>query len=141
MWKQKYNFTTPFYRKFKEKLKSEMLDYTLDDVTVMHFAGPGLRPWQAEITREEFAQLNKKNLLDIFAANGWIIDEIYIRFLEKWWDFAGRTPYAKELNAEMNKKKNEIYAKVLGEVIDSKEYSLGYRIMRLPRKIKHLIRK
>lgn len=141
VWKQKYNFTTPFYRKFKEKLKSEMPDYTLDDVTVMHFAGPGLRPWQAEITIEEFVQLNKKNLLDIFAANGWIIDEIYIRFLEKWWDFAGRTPYAKELNAEMNKKKNEIYAKVLGEVIDSKEYSLGYRIMRLPRKIKHLIRK
>lgn len=141
VWKQKYNFTCPFYRKFRKKLKTEMPDYALDDVTVMHFAGPGLRPWQASISREEFEQLKKKNLLDIFAANGWIIDEIYICFLEKWWDFASRTPYAKELTADMNEKKNEMYAKVLGAVIDSKEYSLGYRLMRLPRKIKHFIRK
>ena len=141
VWKQKYNFTCPFYRKFREKLKTEMPDYTLEDVTVMHFAGPGLRPWQASISREEFEQLKKRNLLDIFAANGCIIDEVYIHFLEKWWDFAERTPYAKELTADMNAKKNEIYAKVLGAVIDSKEYSLGYSLMRLPRKIKQFIRK
>ena len=136
VWKEKYNFTCPFYRKYENQIQSVLPGFSIDDVVVMHFAGPGLRPWEAQIDDEEYKRLNKKNLLDIFAANGCIIDELYIHFLSKWWEYAKKVPMYQELLFEMYRKKCEIYTTVLGRVIDTKEYHIGYKIMKNIRKIK-----
>ncbi|MGN0141789.1 MAG: glycosyltransferase family 8 protein [Roseburia sp.] len=140
VWKQKYNFTCPFYRKYKKEILGINPEYTLEDVVVMHFTGPGIRPWEARITGKEFASLSRQNLMEIFASQGYILDDLYIAFLEKWWKAAEATPFYEELLTEMYATKNEILEKVLMAVADSREYRLGHRILKLPRAIKRRFR-
>lgn len=141
VWKQKYNFTCPFYRKFADKIKKEMPSYTLEDIVVVHFAGPGIRPWQMCLTEEELKRLDKKNLLDFFAMKGYLIDKLYVHFLEMWWHYAEKTPCYEWLLFNMEKKKNQIYSEVLMAVIESKEYKIGYNLLQIPRRIKRYLKR
>ena len=141
VWKQKYNFTCPFYRKFADKIKKEMPSYTLEDIVVVHFAGPGIRPWQICLTEEELKRLDKKNLLDFFAMKGYLIDKLYVYFLEMWWHYAEKTPCYEWLLFNMEKKKNQIYSEVLMAVIESKEYKIGYNLLQIPRRIKRYLKR
>ncbi len=134
--KQKFNFTCPFYRKFKEKLRKEYPSYSPEEVVVMHFTGPGIRPWEAEISDEEFTTMEQRGMLPVFAQNGMIIDALYIRFLKRWWDYASRTPFYEELKRDMLSHKNKIYFKVLESAFSSKDYRIGNSIMKLPRKLR-----
>lgn len=136
VWKQRYNFTCPFYRKFKKQIETEDASFTLDDVVVMHYTGPGIRPWEAEFTPEEIEGIKKKNLRDIFASNGILLDDLYFRFLSKWWEHAANTPVYEELKHDMYESKSRILSDALLKTIDTKEYAVGYRILRLARKIK-----
>lgn len=130
-----YNFTSPFYRKFKKEIVSENPEFTFDDIVIIHFAGPGLRPWQASFSSEEYRVLSKGNLLDIMASKGYILDDVYMAILKKWWDIAKKTPVYKELQLGMSLKKNELMGQWMDALLESKEYRLGYRIMRRVRKI------
>ena len=141
VWKQKYNFTCPFYRKFADKIKKEMPSYTLEDIVVVHFAGPGIRPWQMCLTEEELKRLDKKNLLDFFAMKGYLIDKLYVHFLEMWWHYAEKTPCYEWLLFDMEKKKNQIYSEVLRAVMDSNEYKIGYNLLQIPRRIKRYLKR
>lgn len=141
VWKQKYNFTCPFYRKFADKIKKEMPSYTLEDIIVVHFAGPGIRPWQMCLTERELKQLDKQKLLDFFAMKGYLIDKLYVHFLEMWWHYAEKTPCYEWLLFNMEKKKNQIYSEVLMAVIESKEYKIGYNLLQIPRRIKRYLKR
>lgn len=141
VWKQKYNFTCPFYRKFADKIKKEMPSYTLEDIVVVHFAGPGIRPWQMCLTEEELKRLDKKNLLDFFAMKGYLIDKLYVHFLEMWWHYAEKTPCYEWLLFDMEKKKNQIYSEVLRAIMDSNEYKIGYNLLQIPRRIKRYLKR
>lgn len=141
IWKQKYNFTCPFFRKYETRIMDELPSYSFDDIVIVHFAGPGIRPWQMLISHDELENLNKKNLLDLFSAKGYILDELYIGFLEKWWEYAEKTPCYEELFKEMQQKKNDIYSEILTAAVDSKEYSIGYFLLQIPRRIKGLLRR
>ncbi len=141
VWKQKYNFTCPFYRKFAEKIKKEMPSYSLEDVVIVHFAGPGIRPWQMEITKEELNRLDTEGLLDFFAVKGFLIDRLYVHFLQMWWHYAQNTPCYEELLFEMEKKKNEIFTEVLLTVAESKEFKMGRKLLQIPRKIKRQLKR
>jgi lipopolysaccharide biosynthesis glycosyltransferase len=130
-----YNFTSPFYRKFRNAIVDEYPEFTFDDIVIIHFAGPGFRPWQASFSEEEYRILSKGNLLDIMATKGYILDDVYMDILKKWWDIAKNTPVYNKLLLEMSLKKNEILEQWLDVLAESKEYRIGYRIMRMLRKI------
>lgn len=138
VWKQKYNFTCPFYRKYKKQVQKELPDYSMEDIVIVHFAGPGIRPWQMRMGAKELKRLDQKNLLEVFAASGYLLDELYIGFLERWWKFAEKTPDYEQVLSDMQQKKNEIFTEVLMNVVCSKEYTMGHRLLRIPRKIKGL---
>lgn len=131
-----YNFTSPFYRKFKKEILQNNPNFSFDDIVIIHFAGPGLRPWQANFSGEEYEKLSKGNVLDIIASKGFILDEVYLAILKKWWETAKMTPVYNELLLGMSMKKSELMTEWLEAVIDAKEYQLGYRIMRTLRKLK-----
>lgn len=139
IWKQKYNFTCPFYRKYREEIMKETPGFSLDDIVVLHYPGPGIRPWQALLTQEDFANLKKCQLLDAFAMRGYIIDELYISVLERWWKFAEKTPVYDELLTEMYRMKSKIYEDVLLAVTETKGYQLGNRLLKLPKRVKALL--
>lgn len=136
VWKQKYNFTCPFYRKFEKEIKREMPEYSLDDVVIVHFAGPGIRPWQMRMSLEELKRLSERGVPDFFAAKGYLLDGLYVRFLERWWNYAGKTPCYEELLTDMQREKAEICSGVLLAVADSKEYRVGRFLLRIPKKLK-----
>ena len=141
VWKQKYNFTCPFYRKYREEVQKETPGFSLDDIVVLHYPGPGIRPWQACLAKEEFERLKKNGLLDIFAMKGYIIDDLYIEVLEKWWAFAKNTPVYEELLTDMFRMKSSIYEQVLLATVNTKAYRLGNSILRIPKKVKTLLKK
>lgn len=132
--KQKYNFTTPFYRKFRKELEEQ--NFSFDDIVIIHFAGPGIRPWQALITDEEFVQYKSANLLDIFANKGYIIDKLYVDLHQIWWKYAKNTPVYEELEIEMLKQKSDILTELMLAIAETNDYRIGNRIMHLVRKIK-----
>lgn len=136
VWKQKFNFTCPFYRKFKEKLAKEDPSYSINDVVVMHFTGPGIRPWEAEFSKDEYDSMKQKGMLPVFAQNSWLIDDLYLHFLTQWWDYATRTPFYGEMKADMLAMKNKMYFKTLETAFMSKDYRLGNAMMKLPRKLR-----
>lgn len=140
VWKEKYNFTCPFYRKFEKEIKKIFPQFSFEDVVIMHFAGPGIRPWELRMDKQEYMQLSKKNLLKIFADNNYIIDDVYVHFLQKWWEIAAKTPFYEELLHAMYQSKMQIFYKILCEIMDSKEYEIGYRIMKLPRMIRRILK-
>jgi hypothetical protein len=102
---------------------------------IIHYAGPGFRPWQASFGEEEYRILSKGNLLDIMAAKGYILDDVYMKILKKWWDTAENTPVYEKLLLDMSLKKNELLEQWMDALTDAKEYRIGYRIMRILRKI------
>ncbi|MDD6157384.1 MAG: glycosyltransferase family 8 protein [Lachnospiraceae bacterium] len=136
VWKQKYNFTCAFYRKYMEEVLKEDPDFSLNDVVVLHYPGPGIRPWQALITQEEYERFVKNNLLELFSLKGYLIDELYVEVQRKWWDFAERTPVYADLLAEMNRSKSLILEEVLIAAVNAKDYQLGKKILKIPRIIK-----
>lgn len=46
--KWKYNFTYGFYKRFCRELT--LCDFNMDDVSIIPYPGPGIRPWQVEIS-------------------------------------------------------------------------------------------
>jgi lipopolysaccharide biosynthesis glycosyltransferase len=130
-----YNFTSPFYRKFQKEIAEEYPKFSFDDIVIIHYAGPGFRPWQASFGEEEYRILSKGNLLDIMAAKGYILDDVYMKILKKWWDTAENTPVYEKLLLDMSLKKNELLEQWMDALTDAKEYRIGYRIMRILRKI------
>ena len=71
--------------------------------------------------------------------NGYIIDELYINALEKWWTFAMSTPVYEELMANMYQMKSTIFEKTLVAMANTKSYKLGNQILKLPKKIKGFV--
>lgn len=140
VWKEKYNFTCSFYRKYKEEIRNIFPKFTFDDVVIMHFPGPGIRPWEMSISQEEYRQMKEEGILPFLASQNYIIDDVYVFFLNKWWEFARKTMCYEELLQGMYQKKSEIYANALVAAINSKDYGIGHRVMKLPRKIKRAIR-
>lgn len=134
--KQKYNFTCSFYRKFKNEIVKETPDFTLDDIVIMHYAGPGIRPWQVRFEKEDEKLLQKKNVLDMFSLKGYIVDELYLSLVKRWWKVAENTPVYQILLNQMYQKKSEIYREIFEVAVDSKDYSIGYSIMKKLRKFK-----
>lgn len=130
-----YNFTSPFYRKFKKEILQDNPNFSFDDIIIIHFAGPGLRPWQANFSNEEFEKLSKGNVLDIIASKGYILDETYLAIQRKWWEIASDTPVYEELLNGMYKKKSEIFETWIEALLESKEYRWGHRILKNIRKI------
>ena len=51
-----------------------------------------------------------------------------------------KTPDYEQVLSDMQQKKNEIFTEVLMNVVCSKEYTMGHRLLRIPRKIKGLFR-
>lgn len=140
VWKQKYNFTCPFYRKYREEIKKEMPKFSLEDVVVLHYPGPGIRPWQALLTEDDFLNLKKGKLLNVFAMRGYIIDELYISVLERWWEIAEKTPVYDELLKDMYRMKSKIYEDVLLAVGETKAYQLGNILLNFPKRVKALLK-
>lgn len=128
VWKQKYNFTPAFYRKYKAEVLKEMPSFSLDDVVVMHYPGPGIRPWQAQISREEYKLWKDNMLLDLFSIKGYAVDDIYIHMLEKWWECAIETPVFEELQKKMFESKGKLLEKVLLATVNTKAYRIGSKI-------------
>lgn len=140
VWKQKYNFTCAFYRKYKTEVLKEMPDFSVDDVVVMHYPGPGIRPWQIRILEEDMQLLEKKNLEAVAASKGYEIDRLFFEMQNKWWNIAEKTPVYEELLESAQQRKLDFYRKMTESLADSKEYSLGYKVLKRVRAIYSRIR-
>ena len=139
--KYKYNFTCPFYRKFKQEISLLDSKFTLDDIVVLHYAGPGIRPWLWKIGQAEYERLKKKDLLKFFALKGYIIDDLYMQLQTKWWDTAECTDVYQEIEMTMFEKKSRIYEEVLDIVADSNDYKVGMKMMNAVRTIKKVVKR
>lgn len=131
VWKQKYNFTCAFYRKYKEEVIKELPGFNIGDAVVLHYPGPGIRPWQAMITREEFEQFKSNGVLELLAMQGYIVDELYMKLLTIWWDYASKTPVYEELLHGMYRMKSELLEKTLLATVNTTSYKLGRKIVRI----------
>lgn len=131
--KQLYNFTSPFYRKYKSEVDAQ--GFSMEDIVIIHFAGPGIRPWQAYFDEQDKRLLEEKNLRDISAASGFILDDIYMELQRRWWECASKTNVYRNLLNDMYRKKSEIWAAILDKTIHTKDYEFGYRIMKILRKV------
>lgn len=136
-----YNFTAPFYRKFKKDILKKRTDFDLSEVVIIHFAGPGIRPWQIRIFEEDMKLLGKKNLLEVAAAKGYVIDRLFYEMQNMWWDIAQKTPIYDELKNDMQCNKSDFYAKMIDALAESKEYTIGYKLLRNIRNLYNGIRK
>lgn len=130
--KQLYNFTSPFYRKFRAEIDRE--GFCLDDIVILHFAGPGIRPWQAYFDENDIALLGEKNLLQVAAAAGYILDDTYMELQERWWHAASQTNVYDDLKNSMYYMKSNIYEQILKKAVETKDYTIGYKIMSLIRR-------
>ena len=140
VWKQKYNFTCAFYRKYKVEVLKEMPDFSLEDIVVMHYPGPGIRPWQIQLSEKDMQLLEKKNLSDVAASKGYEIDRLFFEMQKVWWNIAKETPIYEELIESSLPRKIGFYTKLTESLVDSKEYSLGYKLLKNVRTIYNRIR-
>jgi lipopolysaccharide biosynthesis glycosyltransferase len=131
--KQMYNFTCAFYRKYKKELEP---DFRLEDAVIIHFPGPGIRPWQARWEANDRKMLGRNNLQDVAASDGYLLDEVYYTLQEKWWRAAEKTTCYEQLLNEMYRKKCEIITSILDKTMETREYRYGYRILKILRKFK-----
>jgi hypothetical protein len=139
IWKQKYNMTASFYRRMKNEIETEIPDFTLDDVSIIHFAGPGIRPWQALFTNEEYKKFEETGFLDYFEMEGYIVDSIYMTFHQQWWECAKTTPVYECLVTHMYEKKCGILLQTIEKMTNCNDYKLGRKIMRTVRMIRRKI--
>ena len=131
VWKQKYNFTCAFYRKYKDAVQKELPGFTVDDAVVLHYPGPGIRPWQAVFSGEEYEKLRDEGVLELLAMQGFIVDDLYMKLLTIWWDYAKKTPVYEELQSDMYRMKSEILEKTLLATVHTTSYRIGRKIVRL----------
>lgn len=131
VWKQKYNFTCAFYRKYQDAVQKELPGFTVDDAVVLHYPGPGIRPWQAAFSREEYEQLRDNGVLELLAMQGFIVDDLYMKLLTIWWDYAKKTPVYEELQSDMYRMKSELLEKTLLATVHTTSYKIGRKIVRL----------
>ncbi len=141
VWKQIYNFTCAFFRKYGREIQREMQDFSIDDVVIFHYPGPGIRPWQAFFEKKEYETLKNNGVLEIFSSQGYIIDDLYMRILEKWWDYASRTPVFSELKMNMLICKNSIMQENLTLLANTKAYRLGRNLLAVPKKFLSLLKR
>jgi lipopolysaccharide biosynthesis glycosyltransferase len=132
--KKRYNFTCSFYRKFKDTLNQQ--GFQLDDIVIIHFAGPGIRPWQARWDADDRKLFGRNNLQDVAAASGYLLDEVYYKLQEKWWRAAEKTPGYEQLLNDMYRQKCAILTSILDKTMETREYRFGYRILKILRKFK-----